>query len=69
MSIILNARIVTLTHHYYYYGTSRIPSLLLIEYSTKLYSSCPSSFALRYLNLAPVVALVSMSATSSSEGT
>ena len=60
MSIILNARIVTLTHHYYYYCTSQSPSLLLIEYCTKLYSSCPSSFAFRYLNLAPVVALVSV---------
>ena len=26
MSIILNARIVTLTHHYYYYCTSQSPS-------------------------------------------
>ena len=69
MSIILNASIVILTHHYYHYCTSRFPALLFIEYYTKLHSSCPSSFALRYLNLAPVVALVSMSATSSSEGT
>ena len=31
MSIILNVRIVTLTHHYYYYYTSRFPSTWLLQ--------------------------------------
>ena len=33
MSIILNASIVTLTHHYYYYCTSRFPSEVITNFA------------------------------------